>query len=159
MTVGPAMSWMLDTNTVSHILKGNPQALENLSRAPMANVCISVITEGELRFSIAKRLRGEPELSLPQPMARGSFPTVQRSGRKRPRRAGRIGPGFMKRMKLKYPPSITAWSAAPALIRARRFSCVAATRSLSAFNVTARFDRRQLCRSHCARGARRRRPR
>lgn len=55
MSVGLAMSWMLDTNTVSHILKGNPRALENLSRAPMANVCISVITEGELRFGIAKR--------------------------------------------------------------------------------------------------------
>lgn len=55
MTIGAATSWMLDTNTVSHILKGNPQALKNLSRTPMANVCISVITEGELRFGIAKR--------------------------------------------------------------------------------------------------------
>lgn len=49
------MSYMLDTNTVSHILKGHHRALERLSHVPMANVCISVITEGELRFGIAKR--------------------------------------------------------------------------------------------------------
>ena len=55
MSAGLAMSWMLDTNTVSHILKGHPGALERLSQAPMANVCISVITEGELRFGLAKR--------------------------------------------------------------------------------------------------------
>ncbi|MBM9403688.1 type II toxin-antitoxin system VapC family toxin [Gluconacetobacter azotocaptans] len=55
MSAGSTMSWMLDTNTVSHILKGHPRALERLSQVPMANVCISAITEGELRFGIAKR--------------------------------------------------------------------------------------------------------
>lgn len=47
--------WMLDTNTVSHILRGHPRALERLSQTPMSNLCISVITEGELRFGLAKR--------------------------------------------------------------------------------------------------------
>ncbi len=55
MSAAQTMSWMLDTNTISHILKGHPRALERLSQAPMANVCISVITEGELRFGLAKR--------------------------------------------------------------------------------------------------------
>lgn len=55
MSASSATTWMLDTNTVSHILKGHPRALEKLSQTPMAKVCISVITEGELRFGIAKR--------------------------------------------------------------------------------------------------------
>ena len=46
---------MLDTNTVSHILKGHPTALDRVSRVAMTDVCISVITEGELRFGLAKR--------------------------------------------------------------------------------------------------------
>lgn len=55
MSADLTMSCMLDTNTVSHILKGHPRALERLSQVPMANVCISVITEGELRFGISRR--------------------------------------------------------------------------------------------------------
>ncbi|ACI52118.1 PilT protein domain protein [Gluconacetobacter diazotrophicus PA1 5] len=55
MSAGLTMTRMLDTNTVSHILKGHPRALERLSQIPMASVCISVITEAELRFGIAKR--------------------------------------------------------------------------------------------------------
>jgi tRNA(fMet)-specific endonuclease VapC len=47
--------WMLDTNTVSSILKAHPGALGRLSRAAMTDVSISVITEGELRFGLAKR--------------------------------------------------------------------------------------------------------
>ena len=47
---------MLDTNTVSHILKGRPALVrERLIATPMAEVCISAITEGELRFGLAKR--------------------------------------------------------------------------------------------------------
>jgi len=46
---------MLDTKTVSNIIKGHPGALDRLSKVPMPNVCISVITEGELRFGLAKR--------------------------------------------------------------------------------------------------------
>ncbi|MGI9169772.1 MAG: type II toxin-antitoxin system VapC family toxin [Caulobacteraceae bacterium] len=53
----PALSrWMLDTNTVSHILKGRPAVVrERLAATPMAEVCVSAITEGELRFGVAKR--------------------------------------------------------------------------------------------------------
>jgi tRNA(fMet)-specific endonuclease VapC len=46
---------MLDTNMVSHILKGHPRALARLAATPMTAVCISAITEGELRFGLAKR--------------------------------------------------------------------------------------------------------
>lgn len=45
---------MLDTNTVSYALKGNPPSVrEHLRRVPMAQVCISSITEGELLFGLA----------------------------------------------------------------------------------------------------------
>ena len=47
---------MLDTNTVSYIIKGHPPLVrERLAAMPMAEVCISAITEGELRFGLAKR--------------------------------------------------------------------------------------------------------
>ena len=46
---------MLDTNTVSHIVKGHERALARLAKMPMSEVCISAITEGELRFGLAKR--------------------------------------------------------------------------------------------------------
>ena len=46
---------MLYTNTVSHIIKGNERALARLATMPMSEVCISAITEGELRFGLAKR--------------------------------------------------------------------------------------------------------
>jgi tRNA(fMet)-specific endonuclease VapC len=46
---------MLDTNTVSHIVRGRAPAMARLAKVPMANVCISVITEGEIRFGLAKR--------------------------------------------------------------------------------------------------------
>jgi tRNA(fMet)-specific endonuclease VapC len=44
------------TNTVSHIVKGNiPQVRERLVKVPMAEVGISVVTEAELRFGVARR--------------------------------------------------------------------------------------------------------
>src|ERR1700757_430178 len=46
---------MLDTNTVSHIVKGHSRALARLAKVPMTDVCVSAITEGELRFGLAKR--------------------------------------------------------------------------------------------------------
>lgn len=55
MTVRATKLLMLDTNTVSYILKGRESALQRLERTQMANVCISAITEGELRFGLAKR--------------------------------------------------------------------------------------------------------
>jgi tRNA(fMet)-specific endonuclease VapC len=48
--------YLLDTNTVSYIIKGNrPPVRERLLRLPMAEVGISVITEAELLFGLARR--------------------------------------------------------------------------------------------------------
>lgn len=47
--------YLLDTNTVSHVLKSHPRVTEHLVAVPMAALCISAITEGELLFGLAKR--------------------------------------------------------------------------------------------------------
>jgi tRNA(fMet)-specific endonuclease VapC len=48
--------YLFDTNTVSYIIKGNrPRVRERLLRVPMAEVGISVITEAELLFGLARR--------------------------------------------------------------------------------------------------------
>ncbi|MEJ2669451.1 MAG: type II toxin-antitoxin system VapC family toxin [Gammaproteobacteria bacterium] len=47
---------MLDTNTASYIIKGDPAAIrEYLLHVPMANVCISTITEAELLRGVARK--------------------------------------------------------------------------------------------------------
>jgi tRNA(fMet)-specific endonuclease VapC len=46
---------MLDTNMVSHLIKGHPAVARHLVAAPIASICISAITEGELLFGLAKR--------------------------------------------------------------------------------------------------------
>lgn len=46
--------YMLDTNTVSHLHKGHPSVARRLVAAPMASLCISAITEGELLYGLAK---------------------------------------------------------------------------------------------------------
>lgn len=51
----PAL-YVLDTNTVSYVIKGTiPRVQERLARVPMAQVAISVVTEAELRFGVARR--------------------------------------------------------------------------------------------------------
>jgi tRNA(fMet)-specific endonuclease VapC len=47
--------FMLDTNIVSHLLKEHPAVTEQILHKPMANLCISVLTEAELLFGLAKR--------------------------------------------------------------------------------------------------------
>ncbi len=48
--------YLLDTNTVSYVLKGNiPEVRRHLARVPMADVTVSVVTEAELRFGLARR--------------------------------------------------------------------------------------------------------
>jgi tRNA(fMet)-specific endonuclease VapC len=48
--------YLLDTNTVSYTIKGNrPRVRERLLRVAMAEVGISVITEAELFFDLARR--------------------------------------------------------------------------------------------------------
>ncbi|PYP82506.1 MAG: VapC toxin family PIN domain ribonuclease [Candidatus Angelobacter sp. Gp1-AA117] len=49
-------NYLLDTNTASYIIKGNiPAVHRRLLRVPMNQVFISSITEGELRYGVAKR--------------------------------------------------------------------------------------------------------
>jgi tRNA(fMet)-specific endonuclease VapC len=51
-----ALHFLLDTNTVSYILKGNfPRVRQRLAKTSIAEVAISVITEAELRFGLARR--------------------------------------------------------------------------------------------------------
>ena len=47
--------YLLDTNTVSRLIKRHPQATQHLLAVPMHSVCISAITAGELAFGLAKR--------------------------------------------------------------------------------------------------------
>ena len=57
-----AIRYLLDTNTCSYVIKGNvPRVRERLLRVPMSEVGISVVTEAELRFGVA-RLAGATKL-------------------------------------------------------------------------------------------------
>lgn len=47
--------YLLDTNTVSDLIKRHPQVTQHLLAVPMHSVCISAITAGELAFGLAKR--------------------------------------------------------------------------------------------------------
>ena len=48
--------YMLDTNTVSYIIKGEfPSIQQRLISGPMASLCISAITEAELLRGLAKK--------------------------------------------------------------------------------------------------------
>ena len=47
--------YLLDTNMVSHLFRSHPMVKQRVLNAPMASLCISAITEGELRFGLAKR--------------------------------------------------------------------------------------------------------
>jgi tRNA(fMet)-specific endonuclease VapC len=51
-----ASQYLLDTNIASHIIKGNiPAVRRRLLRVPMSQVAISTVTEGELRYGLARR--------------------------------------------------------------------------------------------------------
>ncbi|PKU21536.1 type II toxin-antitoxin system VapC family toxin [Telmatospirillum siberiense] len=47
--------YMLDTNMISHLIKAHPAVARRVVAEPMASLCISAITEGELLFGLAKR--------------------------------------------------------------------------------------------------------
>ena len=47
--------YMLDTNTVSHLLKQHPEVARRVVAVPITSLCISAITQGELLFGLAKR--------------------------------------------------------------------------------------------------------
>ena len=48
------MRYLLDTNTVSHLMRGNPTALAHLARHGTDRIFISAITEAEIRFGLRK---------------------------------------------------------------------------------------------------------
>jgi len=51
-----ANQYLLDTNTASYVIKGNvPSVRHRLVQVPMAQVFISSVTEGELRYGVARR--------------------------------------------------------------------------------------------------------
>jgi tRNA(fMet)-specific endonuclease VapC len=51
-----ANQYLLDTNIASYIIKGNvPAVRRRLIRVPMAQVFISAVTEGELRYGVERR--------------------------------------------------------------------------------------------------------
>lgn len=50
-----ARRYLLDTNTVSFIFKSNEAVLRRLAGVSMAQLAISAVTEGELRFGLARR--------------------------------------------------------------------------------------------------------
>ena len=47
--------YLLDTHMVSRLLKKDPMASQRAREVPIASLCISAITEGELLFGLAKR--------------------------------------------------------------------------------------------------------
>jgi tRNA(fMet)-specific endonuclease VapC len=50
-----AVRYLLDTNTVSYIIKGTfPHVRERLLKVPISAVGISVVTEAEMRFGVAR---------------------------------------------------------------------------------------------------------
>jgi tRNA(fMet)-specific endonuclease VapC len=53
--VTPVTRYMLDTNTVSHLLKKHPVIARRVVETPITSLCISAITQGELLFGLAKR--------------------------------------------------------------------------------------------------------
>lgn len=46
---------MLDTNSVSHLLREHPALIRRVMAIPMVSLCLSAITEAELRYGLAKR--------------------------------------------------------------------------------------------------------
>ncbi len=51
-----ASRYLLDTNIASTIIKGNvPAVRRRLVKVPMALVAVSTVTEGELRYGVARR--------------------------------------------------------------------------------------------------------
>jgi tRNA(fMet)-specific endonuclease VapC len=50
------MRYMLDTNTTSYIIKGNPPMVrKKLAAQPMNSIVISAVTQGELLYGVARK--------------------------------------------------------------------------------------------------------
>jgi tRNA(fMet)-specific endonuclease VapC len=50
------MRFLLDTNTVSHLVRANPIALAHLVRHGTDRIFISAVTDAEIQFGLAKNL-------------------------------------------------------------------------------------------------------
>ena len=51
-----AVRYMLDTNIVSHVIKAtSPCVDEHMRNTPMSSICVSVITEAEMLYGLAKK--------------------------------------------------------------------------------------------------------
>lgn len=46
---------MLDTNTVSNFLKQHPKVTKRITSQPMDRLCLSVVSEGELLYGLARK--------------------------------------------------------------------------------------------------------
>jgi tRNA(fMet)-specific endonuclease VapC len=49
------MSYLLDTNTVSFLIRNDEHAIHRLAQEPLSHVAISVITEAEIEYGLARR--------------------------------------------------------------------------------------------------------
>lgn len=47
--------FLLDTNIASYVIKGVPAVRRHIERVQMAQLAISAVTEGELRYGVARR--------------------------------------------------------------------------------------------------------
>jgi tRNA(fMet)-specific endonuclease VapC len=47
--------YMLDTNTISHLVKQHPYVARHVVGMPIASLCMSAITAGELLYGLARR--------------------------------------------------------------------------------------------------------
>lgn len=47
--------YLLDTNIVSYLMRKHPAVMSKMAAVPVGALSISVITEGELRYGLAKR--------------------------------------------------------------------------------------------------------
>jgi len=48
-------TYLLDTNTISLLLRGNAGVVKRLQKHPLSEICLSAVTEGELLFGLARR--------------------------------------------------------------------------------------------------------
>ena len=49
------MRYILDTNTISSLIKKNPVVSRKIASVPMERLCLSVISEGEILHGLAKK--------------------------------------------------------------------------------------------------------
>jgi tRNA(fMet)-specific endonuclease VapC len=66
--------YMLDTNTVSHLLKRHPVVARRVQSTPITALCISAVTQGELLFGLARRPEAAALHAVAQTLSRAAWP-------------------------------------------------------------------------------------